>query len=138
MSAQNERTIECLEQCLYLCVFCVCVCMSVSVYMSVCVCLSVQNERRSRESLEQTLSSHKLACETHRQQLDSCQQQVDDLTQQLNLTQQVTLRFASAVTMMMDINAPISQILTFSFSASAFSALTLLVGRQEGHPACKN
>jgi len=25
-----------------------------------------------------------------------------------------------------------------AFSASAFSALTLLVGRQEGHPACKN
>jgi len=25
----------------------------------------------------------------------------------------------------------------FVFSASAFSALTLLVGRQEGHPACK-
>jgi len=24
------------------------------------------------------------------------------------------------------------------FSAFAFSALTLLVGRQEGHPACKN
>jgi len=24
-----------------------------------------------------------------------------------------------------------------AFSASAFSALTLLVGRQEGHPACK-
>jgi len=24
------------------------------------------------------------------------------------------------------------------FSAVAFSALTLLVGRQEGHPACKN
>jgi len=23
-------------------------------------------------------------------------------------------------------------------SATAFSALTLLVGRQEGHPACKN
>jgi len=27
--------------------------------------------------------------------------------------------------------------LTVSFSV-AFSALTLLVGRQEGHPACKN
>ena len=26
----------------------------------------------------------------------------------------------------------------FYFSGSAFSALTLLVGRQEGHPACKN
>jgi len=25
-----------------------------------------------------------------------------------------------------------------AFSAFAFSALTLLVGRQEGHPACKN
>jgi len=25
----------------------------------------------------------------------------------------------------------------FAFSAFAFSALTLLVGRQEGHPACK-
>ena len=25
-----------------------------------------------------------------------------------------------------------------SYSASAFSALTLLVGRQEEHPACKN
>ena len=25
-----------------------------------------------------------------------------------------------------------------AFSACAFSALTLLVGRQEGHPACKN
>jgi len=24
-----------------------------------------------------------------------------------------------------------------AFSAAAFSALTLLVGRQEGHPACK-
>jgi len=24
------------------------------------------------------------------------------------------------------------------FTSSAFSALTLLVGRQEGHPACKN
>jgi len=24
-----------------------------------------------------------------------------------------------------------------AFNASAFSALTLLVGRQEGHPACK-
>jgi len=24
-----------------------------------------------------------------------------------------------------------------AFSACAFSALTLLVGRQEGHPACK-
>jgi len=24
-----------------------------------------------------------------------------------------------------------------AFSADAFSALTLLVGRQEGHPACK-
>ena len=28
-------------------------------------------------------------------------------------------------------------ILLFAFSAFAFSALTLLVGRQEGHPACK-
>jgi len=27
--------------------------------------------------------------------------------------------------------------LLVSFSAFAFSALTLLVGRQEGHPACK-
>jgi len=27
---------------------------------------------------------------------------------------------------------------TVAFSAFAFSALTLLVGRQEGHPACKN
>ena len=26
---------------------------------------------------------------------------------------------------------------TFTFQHSAFSALTLLVGRQEGHPACK-
>jgi len=26
---------------------------------------------------------------------------------------------------------------TFCFFVSAFSALTLLVGRQEGHPACK-
>jgi len=26
----------------------------------------------------------------------------------------------------------------FYFSAYPFSALTLLVGRQEGHPACKN
>ena len=25
----------------------------------------------------------------------------------------------------------------YAFSAYAFSALTLLVGRQEGHPACK-
>jgi len=25
----------------------------------------------------------------------------------------------------------------YAFSAFAFSALTLLVGRQEGHPACK-
>jgi len=25
-----------------------------------------------------------------------------------------------------------------NFEALAFSALTLLVGRQEGHPACKN
>ena len=25
----------------------------------------------------------------------------------------------------------------FAFSACAFSALTLLVGRQEGHPACR-
>jgi len=25
-----------------------------------------------------------------------------------------------------------------SFSASSFSALMLLVGQQEGHPACKN
>ena len=28
-------------------------------------------------------------------------------------------------------------VLCSAFSASAFSALTLLVGRQEGHPACK-
>jgi len=27
---------------------------------------------------------------------------------------------------------------SFAFSVFAFSALTLLVGRQEGHPACKN
>jgi len=27
---------------------------------------------------------------------------------------------------------------SFSFSFFAFSALTLLVGQQEGHPACKN
>jgi len=27
--------------------------------------------------------------------------------------------------------------LRLAFSAVAFSALTLLVGRQEGHPACK-
>ena len=27
-------------------------------------------------------------------------------------------------------------LLYFAFSAFAFSALTLLVGRQEGHPAC--
>jgi len=27
--------------------------------------------------------------------------------------------------------------LACAFSACAFSALTLLVGRQEGHPACK-
>jgi len=26
---------------------------------------------------------------------------------------------------------------SYAFSAYAFSALTLLVGRQEGHPACK-
>ena len=30
-----------------------------------------------------------------------------------------------------------SFIVTIAFSAIAFSALTLLVGRQEGHPACK-
>jgi len=29
------------------------------------------------------------------------------------------------------------QAVIFAFSAFAFSALTLLVGRQEGHPACK-
>jgi len=28
--------------------------------------------------------------------------------------------------------------IVYNFSAFAFSALTLLVGRQEGHPACKN
>ena len=28
-------------------------------------------------------------------------------------------------------------IFVMSFMTSAFSALTLLVGRQEGHPACK-
>jgi len=28
--------------------------------------------------------------------------------------------------------------LSYAFSALAFGALTLLVGRQEGHPACKN
>jgi len=28
--------------------------------------------------------------------------------------------------------------MTYAFSAYAFSALTLLVGRREGHPACKN
>ena len=29
------------------------------------------------------------------------------------------------------------QQIQFSFTLCAFSALTLLVGRQEGHPACK-
>jgi len=29
------------------------------------------------------------------------------------------------------------QLSGFAFSAFAFSALTLLVGRQQGHPACK-
>jgi len=28
--------------------------------------------------------------------------------------------------------------LSADFGSGAFSALTLLVGRQEGHPACKN
>jgi len=31
-----------------------------------------------------------------------------------------------------------SQNILPAFSALAFSALTLLVGRQEGHPVCKN
>ena len=31
----------------------------------------------------------------------------------------------------------LSRVLYSEFSACAFSALTLLVGRQEGHPACK-
>jgi len=31
----------------------------------------------------------------------------------------------------------IFECLCVAFSAFAFSALTLLVGRQEGHPACK-
>ena len=30
-----------------------------------------------------------------------------------------------------------SEFVAFFFSAYPFSALTLLVGRQEGHPACK-
>jgi len=30
-----------------------------------------------------------------------------------------------------------ARLLFIAFSALAFSALTLLVGRQEGHPACK-
>jgi len=32
---------------------------------------------------------------------------------------------------------PITQFLRAGSSSCAFSALTLLVGRQEGHPACK-
>jgi len=32
----------------------------------------------------------------------------------------------------------IDRYIIYAFSAYAFSALTLLVGRQEGHPACKN
>jgi len=32
---------------------------------------------------------------------------------------------------------PDSALITFSALVGAFSALTLLVGRQEGHPACK-
>ena len=32
----------------------------------------------------------------------------------------------------------ILKLLSLSLLGSAFSALTLLVGRQEGHPACKN
>ena len=31
----------------------------------------------------------------------------------------------------------VNLIFTLSFTQCAFSALTLLVGRQEGHPACK-
>jgi len=31
----------------------------------------------------------------------------------------------------------LTQCIYTAFSAFAFSALTLLVGRQEGHPACK-
>jgi len=36
-----------------------------------------------------------------------------------------------------DVWIVVSVVLYYAFSAYAFSALTLLVGRQEGHPACK-
>ena len=37
----------------------------------------------------------------------------------------------------MTLNVSILSISSFFMEVSAFSALTLLVGRQEGHPACK-
>jgi len=47
-----------------------------------------------------------------------------------------TLRRARSQLMTSQLKSTATAI-NFAFSAFAFSALTLLVGRQEGHPACK-
>jgi len=49
-------------------------------------------------------------------------------------TQKTVNIIQSVVHILCTINADIQQ---YEYDISAFSALTLLVGRQEGHPACK-
>ena len=51
--------------------------------------VSVQDERLSRESVEQSQLSLKSECETLQQQLNDAQQQTADLMEQLNTSQQV-------------------------------------------------
>jgi len=60
------------------------------VCMCVCTCVSVcQNERKTRESVEHDLSSHKSQCDEHQQLLVTAQQLVTGLTEQLDVSQQV-------------------------------------------------
>jgi len=59
--------------------------------MRLCLYFCIQNERRSRESLEQSLMSLKSDGEAHEQRLYTAQEQLASLTQQLHASQQVNV-----------------------------------------------
>ena len=59
--------------------------------MRLCLYFCVQSERRSRESLEQSLMSLKSDCEAHEQRLYTAQEQLASLTQQLHTSHQVNV-----------------------------------------------
>ena len=103
----------CMHACMYVCMYacmyvCVCMCVCLHACMYVCMCVCKVDASQGAEEMLEQLTDKVLHQEEQIQQLD---EEKNDLVSRVDIS--------------------------IDRSVWAFSALTLLFGLQEGHPACK-